>query len=222
MKIIFLDFDGVLNDQRSLESYYAKYNDNDYLNPEMVARLNKIIEATNSVKNQYGVNYEVNVIITSTWRYFYTLDELVDKYLIPNGFIGNVIGITPYKITSYGRFKLDTLNNLSRADAIQNWLDNNKQYNIDSFVILDDDESCLIFKDNFVQTTFYNIPEGEDEYLKEGGLQDEHVDQAIKILNKDLIIETTAYPLSEEDKLKLSVGMSEIPNLYIKIPEKND
>jgi len=69
MKLIFLDFDGVLNSNKYFKSLKRKKIPHEKilnsLSPEMVERLNKIIEATNA-----------KIVISSTWRTMHTPEEL--------------------------------------------------------------------------------------------------------------------------------------------------
>ena len=81
MKIIFVDFDGVLN---SLESHCAGFRDNRGLAtlcPEHVARLNTIIDATGAV-----------CVISSTWRRMHTQGQNI-RFLVAAGFTGEVIDL---------------------------------------------------------------------------------------------------------------------------------
>jgi uncharacterized protein YqgQ len=94
------------------------------------------------------------VVISSSWRRMFSLEQL-QQILKDFGFTGEVIGITP---------KQDQ----ERGIEIQTWL--NEHGPIESFVILDDDSDMVHLMHKLVQTTF------------EDGLQDEHVEKAIAIL----------------------------------------
>jgi hypothetical protein len=115
MKIIFLDIDGVLNSGRFMHSNIDAFNEAygvKHLDPMAIARLNKIIEAT-----------DAEVVISSTWRILSSVADM-RGYLKAAGFTGVVRGATP---------RLGT----RRGIEIQQWLDDHAL--IDSMVILDDD-----------------------------------------------------------------------------------
>lgn len=94
------------------------------------------------------------VVVSSTWRKLNTLQQLKD-ILSSHGFTGEVIGTTPNL-------------NAKRGSEISQWLNANKQ--VESFVIIDDDSDMVHLMDKLVQTSF------------DKGLQDEHVEMAIKVL----------------------------------------
>jgi hypothetical protein len=84
---------------------------------EAVENLNYIIALTGA-----------KVVITSTWRIYYTLDELINVFR-ERGFNGQIIGTT------------EILEN--RGDEIIDWLNNHK---IDNYVVIDDNISDVISK----------------------------------------------------------------------------
>lgn len=159
MKIIFLDFDGVLNSlfhfQELRRQGLAQERIMDSLEPGMVERLNKIIDATGA-----------KVVISSTWRKLHSVGELKD-FLIKYGFrhVEKILGVTP------------TLNT-DRGIEIEKWLVDFKarlNYSddpISSFVILDDNSDMVHahLLCRLVLTTWID------------GMEDEHVDKAIEIL----------------------------------------
>ena len=78
MNIIFLNTDGVLND----ESYDKVYDDSSTL-PQCINNVNGIIKVTKD-----------KIVITSDWRRILGLDEL-NEFLTSRGLIeGSVIGVT--------------------------------------------------------------------------------------------------------------------------------
>ena len=78
MNIIFLNTDGVLND----ESYDKVYDDSSTL-PQCINNVNGIIKVT-----------KAKIVITSDWRRILGLDEL-NEFLTSRGLIeGSVIGVT--------------------------------------------------------------------------------------------------------------------------------
>lgn len=157
MKVIFLDIDGVLNDQMFLHLYMDTEIDQ-----ARVARLAEIVKATDAV-----------IVLSSSWRVLpeeldetdmWVWDQLVDA-------------LHEYDMSIYDRTPVI---DMDRPLEIKTWLDKHKGQ-VEAFVSLDDDfrkedyakygiENCL------VKTSFY----GGDHSL--GGLQNEHVRKAIDIL----------------------------------------
>lgn len=119
MKIIFLDFDGVLNAWDEMDDNVTTnvgIFSELYLSRKLVARLNKIIEATDAV-----------VVVSSTWRQGNTPEDLQDC-LDQAGFKGLVIDKTPKLYTRRGL-------------EIDKWLttpENTAEDPVESFIILDD------------------------------------------------------------------------------------
>lgn len=99
------------------------------------------------------------VVISSSWRSMFSKEEILEC-LETNGFIGEVIDTT-----------LRLLQDI-RGTEIQIWLDNNTREDVDSFVILDDDSDMGPLMDKLIQTTWAL------------GLQPEHVERAVEVLNK--------------------------------------
>lgn len=161
MKVIFLDFDGVINSAefmkirhrdrkiKNIELNAGKDEESKFnwyismISEEHVKRLNQIIEATGA-----------KVVVSSTWRILHDVEEL-SAFLKARGFIGEVIDRTP-------RF-----GGAPRGEEITDWLENNK---VDEFVILDDDSDMCHLKHKLVHTSWQT------------GLQPEHVAMAIEML----------------------------------------
>lgn len=121
MKIIFLDFDGVITTPSS------KY----CLSPPHMDILGKILESTGAY-----------IVISSSWRR-YNLEQTINFITSrsnpfvgknPFPFIDRVIDITkrlrPIKMSDY----------IHRGDEIQEWLD---RHEVESYVILDDINNML-------------------------------------------------------------------------------
>ena len=146
-KILFLDFDGVLNPSDNLLSLAT----------------NETIKAIDSASDKYGhffddrcvrhLNWIYNetscdFVISSTWR----KDGLMkmQQMWIDRNMPGNVIDVTPlypsqYIINMYGLTHDET----DRGLEIQQWLEENK---CDTYCILDDDDDMLnIQQDNFIK-----------------------------------------------------------------------
>jgi hypothetical protein len=140
-KIIFLDFDGVLNSELFYTSGRAdlgKVRSN--IDPKSVSFLNNLIKAT-----------DAKVVVSSTWRLGRTVEEL-QKILDAAGFKGEVIGTTPDM----------RKNSVFRGNEINFWMNENyKKFNFDKnnfrhYVIFDDDSDMLYWQsNNYIQIDAY-------------------------------------------------------------------
>lgn len=118
LKVIFLDFDGVLNNFAFLSTGKAGMHD---LDPAAIERLNTLVLRSGA-----------KVVVSSTWRLKFSLGELrmiLSKY----GFQGEIIDKTPYIPFSVlaGDFTE------TRSTEIHTWLKNAREH-VESFVVLDD------------------------------------------------------------------------------------
>lgn len=156
MKIIFLDFDGVITTPKSKCK----------LDPEKMALVGRILDAT-----------DAKIVISSSWRR-YSLEETI-KHITDasNFFVGGnpfpypeaVVGVTE-RMYSFCYPNNDRHFGLLRGCEIEHYL--NQHSDIDSYVIIDDDQDMLLCQaENFVHT------DGEI------GLTEDDVERAIKILN---------------------------------------
>lgn len=157
-KLIFLDIDGVLNHAGIDEKIRGCIGILD----SKLALLKEIVDKTGA-----------DIILTSTWKMDWEKDA-------------------PYEsLNSYGRYMVDKFNNIGlsiqdktvdtsaplRGKDIQNYIDSHNLHDT-VYVIIDDD--MFDFNDEqktrLIKTSFYSL---------EGGLQKKHVEQAIKLLNKE-------------------------------------
>lgn len=130
MKIIFLDFDGVISTANS------GYN----LDPEKIKLLHEIIDKTGA-----------KLVITSSWRKHNL--ETTKEDLKNVSFVDYIIGVTP-------RFcvqdECDDYWSVPRGMEIKYWLMKHDEMNIENYVILDDEEDLLLYQSNhFVKTNEY-------------------------------------------------------------------
>jgi hypothetical protein len=163
MKVLFLDFDGVLNSRRWFMENSKAIKENSgitwrhavELDPAAVRRVLHIINETGAA-----------VVISSSWRIIHTPDE-IDVIFDQAGFPEmkqHIIDRTPYDLT----------HGVLRGEEIQLWIKQFEAKNgrLDNFVILDDDSDMLPSQKegHFVQTS------------RVDGIQDVHVKKAIQIL----------------------------------------
>lgn len=120
MKVIFLDFDGVLNSEASFRMEIRRKNNrvSDTLNAVACSNLQYILEQDSDIK----------LVISSTWRLIHTLVELqniLNRYGVE---AARVIGKTPSVMSG------------DRGHEIKMWIENNP--NVTKFVVLDDDSDA--------------------------------------------------------------------------------
>ena len=172
MKIIFLDVDGELT--------YSDYenSETENIDIEKVKLLKEICDKGNA-----------KVVISSSWRgsetYTPRIYHTLINILVNNGI--EVLGDTPYIDCKYeddvpeiiAMTTLEELPNFKmkhgtgRAAEIQKYIN---EHDVENFVILDDEDwdwSDYGYGKHWIQPTWFG----------NGGLQREHVDMAIEILN---------------------------------------
>ena len=138
MKVIFLDFDGVLNSEKYIKAS-NKYGV--VIDPSRMVLLKKIVDNTNA-----------EIVLSTSWR------EHWDK----NTANCNQTGIEINEI--FGEYGLEIFDktpklNLKREDEIKAWLFENK---VENFVVLDDAFlSSDFLEGHFIKTS--NYFEGLDE-----------------------------------------------------------
>lgn len=169
MKVIFLDFDGVLNNSEYQARLYGKglpttdKDGHELFDPNSVERLNRIVDQT-----------KAKIVVSSSWRYLglAALQELWKE----RGLNGQIIGMTSMHavdeyIMEHGLDWLDggVIANSPRAVEIEKWLQEHDY--IDHYVILDDLPMSTALQPHFIQVN--------PKY----GLSDLQVKQAIEILN---------------------------------------
>lgn len=159
--IIFLDVDGVLNNEeffkKRLERKHTDSWSERYLCPILVEKLNKITDLTNA-----------RIVFSSSHRRNWDTEEEMAENLKNGGIKADIIGRTPKLFFENGT------HSVPRGCEIKAWIERNIGDKVSEFkyVILDDDSDMLYWqRKNFVQT---------DGQL---GLTDEGVHKAIKILN---------------------------------------
>lgn len=126
MKVVFLDFDGVLNHAGTWPAIEARHKAHgsevkcrcmaweNMVEPAAVARLNALLDHTGAV-----------VVISSSWRKALALGEL-DRVLRVHGFTGKIVGRTPdlpndeaWKASTRGAKWTDAI---ERGHEIEEWI----------------------------------------------------------------------------------------------------
>ena len=153
MKVIFLDIDGVLNTDRAIRQRKNQNNDQIHFDEEAMKNLNEIIKTTKS-----------KIVISSTWRIHQNTENPLWIAIIEN--------FKRYKIDSEIISTTEKYENGSpqnpRWKEIKNWLESNKEKDITSFLILDDEWNMEDLNNNFVRCS----PSiGIDRKNKEDGIK---------------------------------------------------
>lgn len=139
MKVIFLDYDGVVNtlwfNDVNGEPRFDFPNDNRVNNTQAIAWLNKLCRETGA-----------KIVVSSTWRLYDNYKECLYNAGLNKDI--EILGRTK---------KLGT----ARGIEIQDWLDEHQELNIEKFVILDDDMDMAhlmdyaVFTDVYIGITYY-------------------------------------------------------------------
>ncbi len=83
MRVVFVDFDGVLNRETDIAEEEAELWTAAWLEADLVARLERLVASTGA-----------KVVVSSSWRQRRSLDELAD-ILAERGYLGGVHDVTP-------------------------------------------------------------------------------------------------------------------------------
>lgn len=139
MKVIFLDFDGVLNSWAWWARQPPRTRDqHEYLlDPAAIGLVNQLVMRTGA-----------HVVISSSWR----LNSMMKPAatLCACGFTGVVLGQTPDGSRRYGSHIYVAR---VRGQEIQQWLDEEPREPVESFVILDDDSDMVHLADRHIKTS---------------------------------------------------------------------
>lgn len=167
-KLVFLDFDGVLNSSEFAAHLYRNNESAqdekglDLFDPQTIDCMNRIVDATGA-----------KIVVTSSWRYL-GLAKL-QKLWNERGLHGEIIGMTSLHVVDElilekGIEWLEReMNGSPRSEEIAHWL---KSYDINAnYVILDDLPMPKALQPHAIQVN------------PQFGLTDQHVKQAIEILN---------------------------------------
>lgn len=153
IKIIFLDIDGVLNNKHSKSRCCGFIG----IDNDKVKRLKQIVDATGA-----------KIVLCSSWKDDW---EPVDKECQPaeSDYLDR-------KLKREGLRIIDKTKDLywNRGEGIVNWIN---EHGVENFVILDDEA----FDYGRYDLNRYHVETCFDS--ESGGLQDEHVEKAILLLN---------------------------------------
>ena len=133
MRLVFLDFDGVLNSRALVERAPAPLAIGlDLLDASAVARVERFCVAAGA-----------EIVVTSTWRLTFDragLEDMLRSKGLTTARVRDVTPMIPHK--------------RGRGQEIQSWLDAEGSAQLEGMVILDDDPDMLHLMPWLVQTSF--------------------------------------------------------------------
>lgn len=165
-KIIFLDIDGVLNNQLHYTSDYSKElneevkklnNQNKHQEGHRVWELSNFCPRNVEILNQLIKETDAYIVVSSTWRKNRSVEELQDLF-DEVGIEGEIIGKTP--VLYFNRDENVDYQPVPRGSEIKAWMDSysknlGKSIKI-KYIILDDDSDMLYSqRNNFILTDPY-------------------------------------------------------------------
>lgn len=164
MNYIFLDIDGVLNN----DEYFRKhFEDTTVIDEKNVKILSELVKNTNA-----------RIVLSSSWRIFFN-----DKFETRNKNGKSLLNFfKKYGLKIFDRTKVyknpfgELYDAGHRYDEISGYIKENLNGN-DKYVIFDDEDfngTLLKFNENFIQTDFMY------------GIRDEHLKKALRILQEAL------------------------------------
>lgn len=161
-KIIFLDVDGVLNNDASVE-YYGGFGG--FFQEEDVVTEQNIRWDREAVDNLRLIveNTDAKIVMSSTWRTYLSVDKFREMFVVYGWSDAPVIDRTPNFYSEIGRSP-------SRGIEVNAWINDN---DVDRYVIIDDINQFLPDQQEFFINTW-----------PLDGLTFDDAIQAIDILNK--------------------------------------
>ncbi len=123
LRVVFLDFDGVLNSEETVVPPGSELWSAAQLDPILVGRLDRLVQRA-----------EAQVVISSSWRKIHAVD-ILEQQLRSRGFSGSILGVTP-KL-----YRGADGEPVVRGHEIASWLGANP--GVEGYALLDDDESFL-------------------------------------------------------------------------------
>lgn len=152
MKVIFLDFDGVLNSENFAREQHQKgrrkLTMQHILGRDLSMAVEQIDPEAIKVMNWLVAAADAHVVISSTWRRLWSMQELKEVLKFHGAdWTDRIIDKTPMK-----------MGYVPRGTEIKWWLENQEEAGriggepVTSFVILDDDSDMDPFMDRLVNT----------------------------------------------------------------------
>lgn len=159
MKILFVDFDGVLNSQGSFLLEKRRRDKNPNIEISIQNTLCKVCTSNFQFILDQDPNKTIKIVISSSWRIFNDLKWLKKKLKSYGIDSSRVIGVTPHSGMYY-----------DRGAEIAAWLYN--RADIEKYVIIDDVDDNISNK------------HGEERFVKTTWISGMHIGHAFEVLNK--------------------------------------
>lgn len=140
IKVIFLDFDGVLNGDDG-PPLFSEGWPLSHLETHLIEKINRIVETLDQQSK-----IKTKIVISSYWRVRFSLPEMIEM-LQTKGLRVEIIDVTrliPKKMSLH----------VERGQEIKAWLQDVKEYQIDKFVILDDESDMSDLKKYLIKTNY--------------------------------------------------------------------
>lgn len=157
IKVIFLDIDGVLNGDDG-PPLFSEGWPLSHLETHLIEKINQIVEALDQISE-----IKTKIVISSSWRVRFSLEEITEM-LKTKGLRVEIIDATPRifprRMSEY----------IQRGQEIKSWLQNVKEYQIDKFIILDDESDMMELRKFLIKTNYKT------------GITDADVNKAINML----------------------------------------
>jgi len=177
MKVLFLDFDGVLNSHQSCTFWHNKRDQSKWENEMYSSWTGTLKEylahefcpiALSNMEELCRRIPELKIVVSSTWRLGETVESL-KKILAPAKLVSDaIIDVTPH-------FRWRGGDEVNRGHEIKHWLDAHPE--VTDYVIVDDDRDMLESQlSNFVNTSeLHGFMHGDmlqaQRILRSGGTQ---------------------------------------------------
>jgi hypothetical protein len=170
IRIVFLDFDGVLNHYEWFTLMSQKRDDpmssrkaEDAFDPNCAKLVQELCE-----------KFGAKIVVSSSWRYGRSISELTEL-LRGVGIQAQIIDKTPSYLDENDELVATTVvSALTRGREIAEWLRQNKEHEVSGIVILDDDRDIAPLERWHVKTSF-----------RDGGLRQDHLRKAEELLALD-------------------------------------
>ena len=154
-RIIFLDFDGVVN-----TIYYRYYKRFKKYQMRYATSADGIVNNRQAIQwlNELYDRYPYDIVVTSTWRLYSNCIQILYNSGLNKKI--KIIGYTPY------------LEGKIRGEEIKKWIEDNNYINFNNFIILDDDtdmgdlDNHLIKCDPYLGFTIYEFEKCIDFFKK--------------------------------------------------------
>lgn len=172
MKVIFLDIDGVMATHKSIKvgwEYRKKHKKRRLKYSSFIRDKYTLDRKCINALNRLVVRTHAKVVISSAWRYGSSVGYF-QRLFKSKGFHGEIIGLTPEWKDYKELIGIKTINDLQlfweleRGNEINLWLEWNKDKNVSSYLVIDDEVSDIepLHEGRFIITNIDKGFQGEE------------------------------------------------------------